>query len=142
MPTPIVRDAILTMRASVPEKRLRVVIHSYDAKRAVEGLWWGLLDRALSSAGQDQRARSLSLAHRSLGPRALKNIEKLAARWRLVLLGARFVVLQGRNHLLEHEGAAKRFFDKVQLFLAGRRCPSCHSDMPYAEFGTMPNPVS
>ena len=33
--------------------------------------------------------------------------------------GARFVALEGRNHLfLEHEGAAKRFFDEVELFLA------------------------
>ena len=33
--------------------------------------------------------------------------------------GARFVALEGQNHLLlEHEGAAKRFFDEVELFLA------------------------
>jgi pimeloyl-ACP methyl ester carboxylesterase len=33
--------------------------------------------------------------------------------------GARFVALEGRNHVpLEHEVAAKRLFDEVELFLA------------------------
>jgi len=33
--------------------------------------------------------------------------------------GARFVALQGKNHLiLEHEPAAERFFEEIKLFLA------------------------
>ena len=33
--------------------------------------------------------------------------------------GARFVALQGKNHLfLEHEPAAERFFEEIALFLA------------------------
>ena len=32
--------------------------------------------------------------------------------------GARFIPLQGQNHLfLEHEAASKRFFEEIELFL-------------------------
>jgi DNA-binding CsgD family transcriptional regulator/PAS domain-containing protein len=52
MPGPIVRDAIVAVRPSVPERRRRVVIHSYDALRP-NFLWgrtlvFGSVDRALS----------------------------------------------------------------------------------------------
>ena len=34
--------------------------------------------------------------------------------------GARFVALEGRNHLfLEHEPASARFFEEIKLFLGG-----------------------
>jgi DNA-binding CsgD family transcriptional regulator/PAS domain-containing protein len=72
MPTPIVRDAIVTMRPSVPEKRRRVVIHSYDAPRPINFLWGrrlvlGLVDRAMSRRLCDA---TRNLDRRSAAPHA------------------------------------------------------------------------
>jgi pimeloyl-ACP methyl ester carboxylesterase/class 3 adenylate cyclase len=41
--------------------------------------------------------------------------------------GARFIALQGQNHLfLEHEPASHRFFDELKLFLGRSSCPAAH----------------
>src|SRR5260370_9772847 len=72
MPSPIVRDAIVAMYPSVPERRRRVVIHSYDAPRPTNFLWgrrlvFGLVDRAMSRRLCDA---TRNLDRRSAAPHA------------------------------------------------------------------------